>query len=235
MPPNLPPAWSVVRTISAAERLGYWGCGPDRDAPAVVAHPAAAVGQQGDVDPGAVAGHGLVDGVVDDLPHQVVQAGRPGRPDVHPGALPDRLQALEDGDVTRAVGVRRRYLVHLQRHRRALSKQQSSGSASNARTTGCPGMSIRRSQSTRTVRLSGRSRGRRDAASGRPLHRHVDPLDRGVPQLPQPGPECRRDSMRPLGGPGRVVDATTRSTDVLQANRVHDARPAPPPPSPPSG
>ena len=26
-PPNLPPACSVVSTISAAERSGYWGCG----------------------------------------------------------------------------------------------------------------------------------------------------------------------------------------------------------------
>ena len=46
----------------------------DRDAAAVVgdAHPA--VGQQRHVDPGAVAGHRLVDRVVDDLPHEVVQA-----------------------------------------------------------------------------------------------------------------------------------------------------------------
>ena len=44
------------------------------DAAAVVDHPAAAVGQQRDVDPGGVAGHRLVDGVVDDLPHAVVQA-----------------------------------------------------------------------------------------------------------------------------------------------------------------
>src|SRR4029453_4481456 len=66
------------------------------DAPAVVDHPAATVGQQGDVDAVAVAGHGLVDRVVDDLPHEVVQARRTGRADVHAGALADRLPALED-------------------------------------------------------------------------------------------------------------------------------------------
>jgi hypothetical protein len=70
----------------------------DRDAAAVVDHPDPAVGGQGDVDPGAVAGQGLVDGVVDDLVDEVVQAPRPGRPDVHPGSLADGLQALQDGD-----------------------------------------------------------------------------------------------------------------------------------------
>ena len=54
-----------------------------RDAAAVVGHPHAAVGQEGHLDAVAVAGHGLVDGVVHDLPHQVVEPGRAGRPDVH--------------------------------------------------------------------------------------------------------------------------------------------------------
>ena len=44
------------------------------------------------------AGHGLVDRVVDDLPHQVVQAALIGRPDVHPGASTDGLETLEDLD-----------------------------------------------------------------------------------------------------------------------------------------
>ena len=43
----------------------------------------------------AVAGQGLVDGVVDDLVDEVVQAARAGRADVHAGPLADRLQALE--------------------------------------------------------------------------------------------------------------------------------------------
>ena len=59
------------------------GVDVDGDAAAVVDDPAAAVGQQGDVDAVAVAGHGLVDGVVDDLLDEVVQAGRAGGADVH--------------------------------------------------------------------------------------------------------------------------------------------------------
>ena len=76
------------------------------DPPAVVDDPAPAVGEQGDVDPGAVAGHGLVDRVVHDLPDQVVQPARTGRADVHAGPLADRLEALQDGHVAGAVAAR---------------------------------------------------------------------------------------------------------------------------------
>ena len=75
----------------------------DRDATAVVVHLAAAVGQQGDPHPGAEARHGLVDGVVDDLPDQVVQPREPGGPDVHAGTLSDGIEALENLDVLGAV------------------------------------------------------------------------------------------------------------------------------------
>ena len=51
------------------------------------------------VDRVAVAGERLVDRVVDDLVDEVVQAAHAGRADVHAGALADRLEALEDGDV----------------------------------------------------------------------------------------------------------------------------------------
>ncbi len=83
----------------------------DRDAAAVVDHPAAAVGQERDVDAVAVAGHGLVDRVVDDLPDEVVQAGRTGAADVHAGPLPDRFEAFEDLHVpgpVRATSLRQR-------------------------------------------------------------------------------------------------------------------------------
>ena len=50
----------------------------DGDAAPVVGDAAAAVGEQRDVDAGAVARHRLVDGVVDDLVDEVVQA-RSGR------------------------------------------------------------------------------------------------------------------------------------------------------------
>ena len=78
------------------------------DAAAVVDDADAAVGQQGDVDGVGVAGEGLVDRVVDDLPDQVVQAALAGGADVHAGTLADRLEPLEDGDragvVVRALG-----------------------------------------------------------------------------------------------------------------------------------
>ena len=52
----------------------------------------------------------LVDGVVDDLPHEVVEAARPGGPDEHPRPLADRVEALEDGDVLGRVRARLRAL-----------------------------------------------------------------------------------------------------------------------------
>ena len=74
------------------------GCGVGGDAAAVVLDPDAAVGCRVTHDPVAVAGQRLVDGVVDDLPDQVVQAALTGGADVHAGALADRLEALEDLD-----------------------------------------------------------------------------------------------------------------------------------------
>ncbi|GAA3054311.1 hypothetical protein GCM10020000_40500 [Streptomyces olivoverticillatus] len=78
------------------------------DAAAVVDDAHAAVGQDRHVDGVRVSGQGLVDGVVDDLLHQVVQATLTGRADVHAGPLADRVQSLQDGD--RAGVVRRRRL-----------------------------------------------------------------------------------------------------------------------------
>ena len=79
------------------------GMGIDRDATAVVGDPTAAVREQHDVDLRAVARHGLVDGVVDNLIDAMVQASRAGGADVHARALADRLQAFENGNVLRAV------------------------------------------------------------------------------------------------------------------------------------
>ncbi len=52
-----------------------------------------------DLDLVGLAGERLVDGVVDDLVDQVVQAAGAGRADVHARALAHGLEALEDGDV----------------------------------------------------------------------------------------------------------------------------------------
>jgi len=64
----------------------------------VVDHADRVVGVDDHVDVRAVAGQRLVDGVVHDLPHQLMQAGVIGRADVHARTLADRLEALEHGD-----------------------------------------------------------------------------------------------------------------------------------------
>ena len=51
----------------------------------------------------AVAGQGLVDGVVHDLIDQMVQAGGGGGSDIHAGTLPDGLQALQHLDLRRVI------------------------------------------------------------------------------------------------------------------------------------
>ncbi|CAM5676827.1 hypothetical protein SALBM135S_02151 [Streptomyces alboniger] len=79
-------------------RLLLDGVDAHRDAAAVVDDAHAAVGEDRDVDRVRVTGQSLVDGVVDDLLHQVVQATLTGRADVHAGSLADRVQTLEDGN-----------------------------------------------------------------------------------------------------------------------------------------
>ena len=71
----------------------------DRDAAAAVDDGDRVVGVDRHLDRVVVARHRLVDGVVDDLVDQVVEAADAGRADVHPRPQPDRLEAFEDGDV----------------------------------------------------------------------------------------------------------------------------------------
>jgi hypothetical protein len=66
----------------------------DRDAAAVVDDGDRVVRVDRDVDLGGVAGEGLVDRVVDDLPDEVVQTADAGRADVHARALANRLEPL---------------------------------------------------------------------------------------------------------------------------------------------
>ena len=96
-------------------RLALGGDDAHRDAAAVVDDADAAVGEDRDVDGVRVTGQRLVDGVVDDLVHQVVQAALTGRADVHAGSLADRVQTLQDGD---RAGVVRRRLPRRSRRRR---------------------------------------------------------------------------------------------------------------------
>ncbi len=77
----------------------------DRDAAAVVHDGNRVVGMDRDLDARAEAGHGLVDRVVDDLPHKVVQAGRARGTDIHTRADANGLEALEDLDLASTVFV----------------------------------------------------------------------------------------------------------------------------------
>ena len=80
----------------------------DGDAAAVVGDGHAVVGVQADLDGVAVAGERLVDGVVDDLVDEVVEAALAGRADVHAGPLANGLEALEHRDVRGLVACLRR-------------------------------------------------------------------------------------------------------------------------------
>ena len=71
----------------------------DGDAAAVVDDGDRVVGVDGDDDAGAVAGERFVDGVVDHLVDEVVEAARAGGADVHAGPFADRLEAFEDLDI----------------------------------------------------------------------------------------------------------------------------------------
>ena len=62
-----------------------------RDAAAIIDDLDAAVFQELDGNLVREACHGLIDGVIDDLPDKVVQTARSGRTDVHTGALADGL------------------------------------------------------------------------------------------------------------------------------------------------
>ena len=66
---------------------------------AVVGHADRVVRVDGDGDAGTVAGQRFVDGVVDHLIDQVVEAAGAGRTDVHAGPFADRLETFENLDV----------------------------------------------------------------------------------------------------------------------------------------
>ena len=78
----------------------------DRDTAPVVVDRDRVVLMDPHLDLVAVSSERFVDGVVDDLVHQVVQAARTRRADVHARTLADRLQALEDLNVRTVVMVR---------------------------------------------------------------------------------------------------------------------------------
>ena len=75
------------------------------DAAAVVRHFDDVAGLDGHLDVGAVPGQGLVNGVVHDLIHQMVQARGTGGTDIHAGAFAHGLQPFQDLDLRAAVGM----------------------------------------------------------------------------------------------------------------------------------
>ena len=76
-----------------------------RDAPAVVAHSQAAVGQNRHLDVVADPGQRLIDRIVDHLVYAVVESAFTRRSDVHARAFADGFETLENGDRRGVVGL----------------------------------------------------------------------------------------------------------------------------------
>ncbi len=93
-------AAGVQRGEDHLERaLAGLGMVVDRDSAAVIGHRhRLAVSVKRHDDPGRMAVHHLVDGVVDDLPEQVVKARLVDAADIHARPAPNGLQALEHRD-----------------------------------------------------------------------------------------------------------------------------------------
>ena len=63
---------------------------------------------KGHPDVRGVAVHRLVDGVVEDLPDEMVQPRAADPADIHAGPVADRLEPFENGDVFCCIGHERR-------------------------------------------------------------------------------------------------------------------------------
>ena len=77
----------------------------DGNAAAVVDHAHAIAGQERDLDVVGESAHGLIARVVENLGDEMMQAVRPRRADIHARTLADRLQAFQDLNRVRAIGV----------------------------------------------------------------------------------------------------------------------------------
>src|SRR6185312_14694339 len=92
----------VELSARVQDRHDHFGRGPtflgmdvDGNSPAVVGHRDGLIRVDGHDDAVAVAGQGLIDGVVDDLEHHVVQTGAViGIPDVHARAFSHRVKTF---------------------------------------------------------------------------------------------------------------------------------------------
>ena len=87
-------------------RLGLeFGVRVDRNAAAIVAHRQESIGLQFHIDPGGMACHRFVHGIVDHLGEQVMQRLLVGAAHVHAGPAPHRLEAFEHLDVGGGIAV----------------------------------------------------------------------------------------------------------------------------------
>ncbi len=86
----------------------------DRDAAAVVRDGDPIVAVDRDVDLAAKPRHRLVDRVVNDLGDEVMQSTLGGVADIHPGALANRLETLENLDRFGPVAVRNFFVCHVE-------------------------------------------------------------------------------------------------------------------------
>ena len=77
----------------------------DRDAASVVAYPNDIIRFNCDFNVSTIAGERLIDGVVDNLVYEMMQAARRGRTDVHTRTHSDRLQTLQDLNLAFIVGL----------------------------------------------------------------------------------------------------------------------------------
>jgi hypothetical protein len=77
-----------------------------RDSPAVIRDGDGVVDVDGDVDAGGKPGQGLVDRVINDLVHQVVQSLLARGAYVHRGTQTHRFQTFKDLNVVAGVGIR---------------------------------------------------------------------------------------------------------------------------------
>src|SRR5690606_12503259 len=109
-----------------------------RDAAAVVLDGDDVTLVHGDPHARAEAGHRLVDRVVHDLVHEVVEPAPGGRADVHPGPLAHGVEALEHRDLAgRVVGVLLLLFFLLVRHAR-LGQRSGWPSTKTSRSSSAP-------------------------------------------------------------------------------------------------
>ena len=103
----------------------------DRNTAPVVDHTDAAVSEEGYDDVGRIAGHCLIDRVVDDLVDQVMQSALARGADVHAGALANSVEAFENGNRAGVV-----------RHSGGTSRQESGSSGTSGKVSSLPGFQV---------------------------------------------------------------------------------------------